>query len=64
MEISVKLRTIRSGWSIVFIEVSQVIISKKYCSSFSEDRFILANSVDPDEMPHYAAFHLCPGADP
>ena len=20
--------------------------------------FVLANSVDPDEMPHYAAFHL------
>ena len=20
--------------------------------------FVLANSIDPDEMPHYAAFHL------
>ena len=21
--------------------------------------FVLSNSADPDEMPHYAAFHLC-----
>ena len=25
---------------------------------FSEDHFVLANSVDPDEIPHHAAFHL------
>ena len=24
----------------------------------SEDLFIFTNSVDPDEMQHYAAFHL------
>ena len=24
--------------------------------------FVLANSVDPDEMPHYAAFNLDPSA--
>ena len=28
---------IKSGWSIVYIQGSQVIISKKYCVSFSED---------------------------
>ena len=27
------------------------------CTSFSED-CVLANSVEPDEMPRYAAFHL------
>ena len=56
-----KLDIIKSGWleNIVYIEGLQVIISKKYCISFSEDRFILANSVHPDEMLHNAAFHLC-----
>ena len=53
-----KLHTIKPGWSIVFIEGPQVIIFKKYFLSFSEDLFVLANSADPDEMPHYAAFHL------
>ena len=28
------------------------------CISFSENSFILANRVDPDEMPHNVAFHL------
>ena len=30
------------------------------CSGISgpEDFFILTNSVDPDEMPHFMAFHL------
>ena len=31
------------------------LVSKK-CISFFEIR--LANSVDPDEMPHYMTFHL------
>ena len=26
--------------------------------SFLKIDFVLANSVGPDEMPHYAAFHL------
>ena len=34
------------GWSIVYIEGSQIIISNIY---------FLANSVDPGEMLHYAA---------
>ena len=45
------------GLSIVYIKESQVIISKYNCIYFSEYCFI-ANSVDPDEMLHYAAFHL------
>ena len=38
----------------------RLIIFKKYCILFnlmSEGLFYL-NSVDPDEMQHYAAFHL------
>ena len=31
---------------------------QKYCISMSEDLFYLTNSVDPDEMQHYAASHL------
>ena len=57
MEFSIKLHTTKSGWSIVHIEESQIIISKKYCISISKNDFVLANSADPDEMPQYAAFH-------
>ena len=46
MKFLVKFDTVKSGWSIVYniIEGSQVIISKKYYISFSEDWFCLANS--------------------
>ena len=30
MEFSIKFDTVKSGWSIVYIEGSQVIVSKKY----------------------------------
>ena len=63
MDFPIKLHTISSGWSIVCIEGSQVIIpqpQKIYRISFSEDLidFVLANSADPDEMQHHAAFHM------
>ena len=49
---------INLGWSIVYILMgSQVIISKINCVSLTIV-FFLANSVDPDEMLQYAAFHL------
>ena len=35
----------------------QVILSKKYCISLKIN-LVLANSSDPDEMPHSAAFYL------
>ena len=54
MEFSIQPHTIISGWSIVYIEGPQNIISIKNIVG----RFVLANSVDPDEMPHDAAFHL------
>ena len=54
MEFSTKLHTVKSGWPIVYIEGSYVIIFfKKYCKYFSENQFVLANSVDPDEIPQY-----------
>ena len=33
-------------------------IYKKYCILLSDDLFTFTNSVDTDEMQHYAAFHL------
>ena len=45
--------TMNLGWSIVYIEGSQVIISLKIA-------FVIGNSVDPDEMLLYATFHLGP----
>ena len=36
IEFSIKFDTVKSGWSILYIEGSQVIISKKTCISFSE----------------------------
>ena len=52
MDFSIKFHTIKLGWSIVYIEGSKVVfLSLKIY-------FVLANSADPDEMLHYAAFHL------
>ena len=60
MKFSIKLPRIKSGWSIVYIDVSQVI-SQKYWFSFSRDLidFVLANSPDPSEMSHYALVLHC-----
>ena len=56
IEFSIKFDTVQSGWSIAYIEGSEVILSKIYYISFSEDLLLLANSADTDEMPQ--AFHL------
>ena len=45
---------LKSEWSFIYIEGSQVIIFKKYCIFY----LVLANSADPDEMQHNVAFHL------
>ena len=42
MEFPTKFDTVKSGWSIICIEGSQVIILNKYCISFSEDKFFLS----------------------
>ena len=49
--------SINLGWSIVYIEGSKIIIPNKIVL-LSPNVFDLANSVDPDEMLHFAAFHL------
>ena len=53
IEFSMKLHTIKSKWSILYIKESHVIILKKMYFEF-----ISANSADPYEMLHNAAFHL------
>ena len=67
MEFPIKFDTVKLGWSIVYIEGSLVIISKKniflslkieFVLANSAGFFVLANSADPVEMPHDAAFHL------
>ena len=56
---TIKLHTITSGWSSIYNEGSQVIISPKNIVFLSlKIGFIIANSADPDEMLHNAAFHL------
>ena len=58
MDFSIKLHSIKSGWFIVYIKESQVIISKNIVFLSLKIDSVLANSADPNEMPHYAAFHL------
>ena len=57
VEFHITFVTVRSGWSIAYIEGSRVINLKKLFLSLKID-FVLAYRADPDEMPHYAAFHL------
>ena len=58
MEFSIKFVTVKSGWSIICIKGSQVIISKNIVFLSLKIDFVLANSADPDEMQPSAAFHL------
>ena len=44
MDSSYWFYTVDLGWSVVYIEGTQVIISTKYRYSFFEDHFSLANS--------------------
>ena len=53
MEFSIEFDTVKLGWSIVYIVGSQVIILENIIVFLT-----LKKSADPDEMLHYAAFHL------
>ena len=46
------------GWPIAHIEGCQIIIFKYIVFFCLKISFKFTNSVDPDEMQHYAAFHL------
>ena len=49
--------TVMSGWSIVYIEGSKVIIFRNILFLSLKIDFGLANSEDPDAMLHNVAFH-------
>ena len=59
LKIGFTVHTRKSEWFIVYIEGSQVIISKTYSIFSQKFDFVLANSTGPGEMLHYASFHLC-----
>ena len=46
-----KFDRVKSGWSIVYNDESQVTISQKYCISLKSE-FVSVNSADPDEIQH------------
>ena len=52
MDFLINIDTINMGLSIVYICTLRVVFLSLLVV------FILGNSVDPDEMQHYAAFHL------
>ena len=56
MEFSIKFDTVKSGWSIVYIEGSKVIISKIIVFLSLKTECVLANSAEPDEMPHVSVY--------
>ena len=53
MDFPIHIDTISTDLSILYFNGSHVKISK-----FLNIFFILANSADPDEIPHVAVFHL------
>ena len=55
MKFSIKLHNKKVRIVHCIIEGSQAITSQNivHCISFSEGQFVLANSVDPYEMPYY-----------
>ena len=51
MEFPIEIHAIKSGWFIVYIEGTQVLISKKNIVFLPlKIDFVLANSADPDEI--------------
>ena len=51
MDNSQKFGTVMSGWSVLYIEGSEVIFSQKFIFLLFKVDFIFANNTDPDEMP-------------
>ena len=58
MDFPIHIDTISMGMSIVYFKGSLVEFSKLSLYLSLEVVLILAKSADPDEMQHYAAFHL------
>ena len=58
MEFSTKFDAFKSELYIAYTEGSHVIISRYNILLSLNMEFVSANSADPDEMTHHAAFHL------
>ena len=58
IEFSIKLCTKKSGWSIVYIQGSQVIFTKQHSIFPLKIHSVSENSADPYEISHYVAFNL------
>ena len=58
MEFTIKFDTDKSGWPIVYIEESYVMVSKTYFIVSVKIVFVLTNSAEPAGMPHDVTFHL------
>ena len=58
MDFPIQINTLRMVLSIICFKGSQLEISKHLCYSVPEDCIYLSNSAGPDEMLHFAAFHL------
>ena len=58
MDSSFWFDTINLEWPTVWIEGITCYNSQIQLYIFLKSVDVLASSVDPDEMPHYAAFHL------
>ena len=56
MDFPIHIDTISMGLPTLYFKGSHVVISKLRCISMKVF-LILANSADPDEMQHHAAFH-------
>ena len=58
MDFPIHIKAIRMGWSILYLKGSQVGITNHDVFLSLRIDFTVTNSVGPDEMPHYVAFHL------
>ena len=57
MDFPIQIATIRIGLPIIF-KGSEVDFPNKYVLRSLNIEIIIINIADPDEMQHYAAFHL------
>ena len=58
MDFSIQIKMMRMGLSIVYFSGHRLSFPKYDIVLSLRIVFTLTNSVDPDEMLHYAAFHL------
>ena len=51
MEFSIKFNTVKSGWYV--LRDQRLYLQKSVVFLIMKINFVLANSADPDEMPHF-----------